>query len=61
MPAPLMAGTILLEVLQWAARERDCPLDERNALCILRSGRTPEGVAVGAGAPLPMERDDVRV
>ena len=53
------AGAGHLQVLRWA-REHDCPWNEVKALFNRRSGRAPASVAVGAGARLPVECDDVR-
>ena len=47
-----------LTVLQWA-REQGCPWGGSNAVLNRRSGRAPGGVAVGAGAWLPVELDDL--
>ena len=51
----------LLSVLQWS-RENGCDWDEsRVDMCTRRCGRAPGGVAVGAGAPLRLGRDDLRI
>jgi hypothetical protein len=59
---PWSAGTCLnaacgghLHVLKWA-RAHGCPWDERTC----SSARTPGSAEVGAGAPLPVDRVDLR-
>jgi len=47
-----------LNVLRWAW-EHDRPWNEDSYVFICRSGRTFGRAAVGAGAPLPMGREDV--
>ena len=44
-----------LDVLRWA-REHHCECEN---VCVGRSARAPGGVAVGAGAPLPVGLEDV--